>query len=67
MVKNWTSVWDAIRSTPGASPPHFYVRMGRDDDGTAVLVRDWLTLAREGSLGGRLVSIPIWKMEECDQ
>ena len=23
MVRNWTSVWDAIRSTPGASPPHF--------------------------------------------
>ena len=67
MVKNWTSVWDAIRSTPGASPLHFYGRMGRDDDGTDVLVRDWLTPAREGSLGGRLVSTPIWKMEECRQ
>ena len=22
MVRNWTSIWDAIRSTPGASPPH---------------------------------------------
>ena len=23
MVRSWTSVRDAIRSTPGASPPHF--------------------------------------------
>ena len=22
MVRKWTSVWDPIRSTPGASPPH---------------------------------------------
>ena len=49
MVRNWTSVWDAIRSTPDASPPHHYGRMRRDDDGTALLVSDRLTLAREGS------------------
>ena len=32
MVKNWTSVWDAIRSTPGASPPHLSGRTRRDVD-----------------------------------
>ena len=30
MVRNWISVWDAIRSTPGAPPPHLGVRTGRD-------------------------------------
>ena len=63
MVRTWTAVWDAIRSTPGASPPHLYGRMGRDDDGTALLVRDRLTPAREGSLSGRLFSSPIWRKE----
>ena len=29
MIRNWTSVWDAIRSTPGASPPHLGGRTGR--------------------------------------
>ena len=29
MVRNWTSIWDAIRSTPGASPPHLSGRTGR--------------------------------------
>ena len=29
-VKGWTSVRDAIRSTPGASPPHLGGRTGRD-------------------------------------
>ena len=30
-VKGWTSVRDAIRSTPGASPPHLGDRTGRDE------------------------------------
>ena len=30
-VKGWTSVKDAIRSTPGASPPRLSVRTGRDE------------------------------------
>ena len=30
-VKSWTSVRDAIRSTPGASPPHLGGRTGRDE------------------------------------
>ena len=31
MVRSWTSVKDAIRSTPGASPPHLGGRTGRDE------------------------------------
>ena len=31
MVKSWTSVRDAIRSTPGASPPCLSGRNGRDE------------------------------------
>ena len=34
MVRSWTSVRDAIRSTPGASPPHLSGRAGRDEYGT---------------------------------
>ena len=59
IVRNWTSIWDAIRSTPGASPPRLGGRTGRDDSKTPASVRDRLTLAREGSLGGRPVSTPI--------
>ena len=36
MVRNWTSVCDAIRSTPGASPPHLSGRTRRDEDSTCV-------------------------------
>ena len=31
MVRRWTSVRDAIRSTPGASPSHLGGRTGRDE------------------------------------
>ena len=31
MVKSWTSVWDAIRSTPVASPHRLGGRPGRDE------------------------------------
>ena len=31
MVGSWTSVRDAIRSTPDASPPHLGGRTGRDE------------------------------------
>ena len=31
MVKSWTSVRDAIRSAPGASPLHLGGRTGRDE------------------------------------
>ena len=31
MVRSWTSVRDAIRSNPGASPPHLVGRTGRDE------------------------------------
>ena len=35
-VRNWTSVKDAIRSTPGASPPRLGGRPWRDRYGTCV-------------------------------
>ena len=31
MVRNWTSIWDAVRSTPGASPPYLGGRIGKDE------------------------------------
>ena len=31
MVRNWILVWDAIRSTPGASPPRLGGRPRRDE------------------------------------
>ena len=36
MVRKWTSVWDPIRSTPGASPPHLGGRTWRDEYSTCV-------------------------------
>ena len=35
-VKGWTLVRDAIRSTPGASPPHLGGRTGRDEHDACV-------------------------------
>ena len=49
MVKIWTSVWDAIRSTPVAFPPHLSGRTERETRVTAS-VRDRLSLTREGKL-----------------
>ena len=56
MARNWISIWDATRSTSGASPSHLGGRTGWDGSGTPVSVRDRLTPSREGSLGGRPVS-----------
>ena len=36
MVKSWASVRDAIKSTPGASPPHLGGRTGRDKYGACI-------------------------------
>ena len=36
MMRIWTSVWDAIRYTPNASPPHLGGRTGRDEYSTCV-------------------------------
>ena len=36
MVRSWTSVWDVIRSTPGASSRHLGGRTRRDEKGTSV-------------------------------
>ena len=35
-VKGWTSVRDAIRSSPGVSPPHLCGRTGRDEHDACV-------------------------------
>ena len=58
MVRNWTSIWDAIRSIPAASPPHLRGRTRRDSNEKPAFIRDRLTPAREGSLGGTPVSPP---------
>ena len=36
MVRSWTSVRDAVRSTPGASPPCLTGRTGRDEYVTCI-------------------------------
>ena len=36
MVKSWTSGRDAIKSTPGTSPPRLGGRTGRDEYGACV-------------------------------
>ena len=59
MVRNWTSVWDAIRSTPGAPLPLLGGRSRRDGGRTPASVRDGLTPAREGSFGRMPVPAPI--------
>ena len=49
MVRNRTSFCDAIRSTPGASPPHLSGRTGRDEYG-ACISKGQTSLTREGKL-----------------
>ena len=49
MVRNWTSIWDAIRSTPGASPPHLGGRARRDEYGTCI-AKGQTSLTREGKI-----------------
>ena len=36
MVRSWTAVRNAIRSTAGASPPHLSGRTGRVEDSTCI-------------------------------
>ena len=36
VVWNYKSIWDAIRSTPGASPPHLSGRTGRGESGACI-------------------------------
>ena len=45
MVRNWTSIWDAIRSIPAASPPHLRGRTRRDSNEKPAFIRDRLTPA----------------------
>ena len=37
-MKSWTSSRDAIKSTPGTSPPHLSGRTGRDEYGACVVL-----------------------------
>ena len=52
MVRNWTSIWNAIRSAPGASPPHLMVGRG------GIIVDTASVRVGGGGLGGRPVSTP---------
>ena len=36
MVRSWMSVWNAVRSTPGASPPSLSGRAGKGEHGACV-------------------------------
>ena len=36
MVRSWMSVWNAVRSTPGASPPRLSGRTWRVEDGACI-------------------------------
>ena len=49
MVRSWTSVRDAIRSTPGASPARLGGRTGRDKYGSCI-GRDRLSPTRKTKL-----------------
>ena len=49
MVRYWTLAWDAIRSTPGASPPHLGGRARRDEYGTCI-AKGQTSLTREGKI-----------------
>ena len=59
MVRSWTSVRVAIRSTPGASPSHLGGRTGRDECDTCV-GKGQTKSNREGkALGVKSVYTPI--------
>ena len=59
MVKSWTSVRDAIRSTPGASPRHLGGRTGRDEC-DACISKGQTKSDREGkAFGVKAVYTPI--------
>jgi hypothetical protein len=58
-VRTWTSIWDATRSNPGASPPYLGGRTRGVGSRTPSPVRHRLALAREGSLVGESVSNPV--------
>ena len=57
MVKSWTSVRDAIRSTPGASPPHLVVEPGGMSMAPAS-VRDRLSPNRKEKLWSKICLHP---------
>ena len=58
-MKSWTSSRDAIKSTPGTSPPHLGGRTERDSDGACV-GKGQTKSDREGkSFGVKSVYTPI--------
>ena len=57
VVCNQKSTWDAIRSTPGTSPPHLGVEPGGMSKVPA-LIRDKLSPTREGKLGWKVCLHP---------
>ena len=59
MVRSWTSVRDAIRSTPGASPPHLGGRTGRDKCDTCVGKGQTKSIREGKAFGVKSVYTPI--------
>ena len=59
MVRSWTSVRDAIRSTPGASPPHLGGRTGRDKCDTCVSKGQTKSIREGKAFGVKSVYTPI--------
>ena len=57
MVKSWKSVRDAIRSTPGASPPHSVVEPGGTSTAPAS-VKDRLSPTRKEKLWSKICLHP---------
>ena len=58
MVRNWKSIWDAIRSTPGASQTYFGGRMRRAEGDCIGKEQTKGNQGRKAS-GGKSVSTPI--------
>ena len=61
MVRYWTLAWDAIRSTPGASPPHLGGRARRDEYGTCI-AKGQTSLTREGK-----IRCEVWQHPHLEQ
>ena len=58
-VKSWMSSRDAIKSTPGTSPPHLGDRTGKDLDGACVGKGQTKSYREGKSFGVKSVYTPI--------
>ena len=65
MVKSWTSVRDAIRSTPGTSPPRLGGRIGRDKYGACISKGQTKSDQEGKAFGVKSVYTPIYSREGC--